>query len=103
MDMASDTLLSVVTVIIFIVSGVFGVIGYLLAQKDTKQGKDIDMLFLIHKEDAEKLEALKLEIAGDYHKKPEIDRIMAENRSYLNEKFGYIEKLIMAASQSHKS
>lgn len=92
----------IITVAIFVMGGVFSLIGYLLAQKDKKQGEDIYMLFSIHKEDSERLEALRLEIAGDYHKKPEIERIMAENRNYLNEKFGYIEKLIMASNHNNR-
>lgn len=100
--MQGDILLAVVTIVIFVITVFFSLIGYFLMQKDTKQGRDIDMLFAIHKEDSERLEAHKLETAGNYHKKPEIERMMAENRSYLNEKFDYMEKLIVAVS-GHRS
>lgn len=75
-----------------VATGVFSIIGYLLAQKDKQQGKEIEamradhekrveeikgsinLLFRKHDEDVARLEALKLQIAERHYGKDELDR-----------------------------
>ncbi len=50
-----------------------GVVGWLLANKDAKQGHEIDLLFKKHDEDAAALGALRIEIAKEHYLKHELD------------------------------
>lgn len=51
----------------------FTVLWYLLQQKDTKQQKDIELLWTKHDLDAKELENLKLQIAQQHYVKSELD------------------------------
>lgn len=54
-------------------SGLIGIVGWLLANKDAKQSKEIDLLFKKHDEDAAALASLRLEIAKEHYLKHELD------------------------------
>lgn len=51
-----------------------GAIGWLLADKDAKQAKQIDLLFRKHDDDAKALQDLKVEIAKEHYLKHELDQ-----------------------------
>lgn len=66
------------------VSLLFGVIGYLLSQKDKRQGEeiaeikatcraDIENLYRLHHADHEKLSEYKLLVAQNHYTQPQID------------------------------
>lgn len=86
-----DNLLSI---IMFVMSGASTVIFWLLKEKDKMQQRQITLLFDKHDADAKLLDALRLEIAHDYHDKSDIEKIMTANKTYLDEKFGSLERLI---------
>ena len=58
---------------LFILTGLFTVLWYLLQQKDAKQQKDIELLWAKHDLDAKELELLKLQIASQHYVKSELD------------------------------
>ena len=49
------------------------IIGYFLRQKDAAQEKQITALWEKHDDDANKLEALRLQIASEHYVKRELD------------------------------
>lgn len=49
------------------------VVGWLLANKDAKQAKEIELLFRKHDADVEALNTLRLEIAKEHYLKHELD------------------------------
>lgn len=63
-----------IDIVDLLVTTAFAILGYLLQQKDTKQGKQIDLLFEKHDHDAAALDALKLKIAEQHYQKAELDR-----------------------------
>lgn len=63
-----------IDIIDLLVTTIFAILGYLLQQKDAKQGKQIELLFEKHDADATALEALKLKIAEQHYQKAELDR-----------------------------
>lgn len=89
--MSNDVLLGLAGAII---SAAFSIILYFLKEKDRLQQRQITLLFEKHDADAKLLDALKLEIAHDYHDKRDIEKIMTANKTYLDEKFGSLERLI---------
>lgn len=64
---------SIVEIVLAIVSAFFIVLWYLLQQKDSKQQKDIELLWTKHDMDAKELELLKLQIASQHYVKTELD------------------------------
>ena len=58
---------------IVVISFVFAIIGWLLSNKDKKQAEEIDKLFQLHKEDADKLSALQIYIAGQHYERKDLD------------------------------
>lgn len=64
---------SIVEIALAIVSAFFIVLWYLLQQKDSKQQKDIELLWTKHDMDAKELELLKLQIASQHYVKTELD------------------------------
>lgn len=50
-------------VIVSVIGVVFGLIGWLLSNKDKKQEEEIVELFRLHKEDSTRLQSLELDIA----------------------------------------
>ena len=50
-----------------------GIVGWLLANKDAKQGGDIDLLFRKHDADVDALNSLRVEIAKEHYLKHELD------------------------------
>jgi hypothetical protein len=50
-----------------------GLVGWLLSNKDTKQGEEIKLLFKKHDDDAAALAALRIEIAKEHYLKHELD------------------------------
>jgi len=63
----------VVDLVVFGLSLIFGVVGWLLAAKDRKQAAEIDKLFVLIKDEAEKRTALQLYIAGKHYERHELD------------------------------
>lgn len=66
------------------IAALFSVIGWLLSNKDKKQGEDIaelkaeckkeiDTLYLLHHEDEAKLAELRLMIAQNHYTQPQVD------------------------------
>ena len=61
-------------IVILVLTILFGVIGFLLSQKDAKQADEIKILFKKHDEDSEALAQLRLQIAGNHYERSELDR-----------------------------
>ena len=64
---------AVVEVVLAIATAFFGILGYLLQQKDAKQEEAIKLLWDKHDVDAKELELLKLQIASQHYVKSELD------------------------------
>jgi hypothetical protein len=60
-------------IVLFLMSGIFTVLWYLLTQKDAKQAKEIALLFEKHDHDAQALQELRVQIAEGHYKKSELD------------------------------
>lgn len=65
--------LALVEIAVFILSGIFAVLWWLLKNKDSKQEKDIDLLWTKHDEDAKRLQEVELDIARRHYVKDELD------------------------------
>jgi hypothetical protein len=87
----------------FVVTVLFGVIGFLLSRKDTKQEETIHEnkeavdkliadLYAKHEDDSRKLEALAIDVAKNYNPKHEITDLFGTFRLYLNERFDRLEQ-----------
>ena len=92
-----------VAVGLFVVTVLFGVIGFLLSRKDAKQEETIRSnketldkliadLYAKHDEDSRKLEALAIDVAKNYNPKHEITDLFSTFRLYLNERFDRLEQ-----------
>lgn len=79
---------------ITLIGVVVSVIGYLLSRKDTAQEAQIYELYHKHEEDAARLQALEIRIAGSHYQKPEVDRLLDKFKGYLDEKFLALEHLV---------
>lgn len=88
---------------LFLMTILFGVIGFLLAKKDAKQeetireNKDvidrlIADLYAKHDEDSRRLETLAIDVAKNYNPKHEITGLFDTFRLYLNERFDRLEQ-----------
>lgn len=66
---------------------VFSVIGWLLSNKDKKQGEEITKLFALHDEDSKELMQLRLEIARNHYPKSELDVRFAQLDATIKEGF----------------
>lgn len=86
--------MDLITIAIFVFTIIFGVIGWLLANKDAQQGKFIEDLYNKHEADAAKLAALELLVASDHYRKPEVDSLFNMMRTTLSEGFDRIEKAL---------
>jgi hypothetical protein len=98
-----------VEIVLFLISGVFTVLWYLLTQKDAKQAKEIDLLFKKHDEDAHALHELRVQIAEGHYKKSELDykfdRLeLAITNSFitLGSKFDKLSDVLVAHIQQDK-
>ena len=65
---------SIVEIGLCAVTGLFVLLWYLLTQKDTKQQKDIELLWQKHDSDVVELQQLKLQIASQHYVKAELDQ-----------------------------
>ena len=65
---------TVVEIALFVLTGLFVVLWYLLLQKDSKQQKDIELLWTKHDSDVTELQQLKLQIASQHYVKAELDQ-----------------------------
>jgi hypothetical protein len=79
---------------VFVVGGIFSVIGYLLSRKDVSQETQILELYKKHEDDVYRLQILELKIAETHYRKPEVDRLIDGLKGYLNEKFSAIEQIL---------
>lgn len=90
---------------LFLLTILFGVIGFLLARKDAKQEemirenkeaceRAIADLYAKHEEDSRRLEALAIDVAKNYNPKHEITGLFDNFRLYLNERFDRLEQAI---------
>lgn len=60
--------------VLYIAGGLFGLLWFLLRQKDAAQAEQIKLLFKKHDEDSAELQALKLQIASQHYVKGELDQ-----------------------------
>ena len=65
---------TIVEIALFVLTGLFVVLWYLLLQKDSKQQKDIELLWTKHDSDVTELQQLKLQIASQHYVKAELDQ-----------------------------
>jgi hypothetical protein len=63
----------IIHIAISILAAVFGVLWYLLKQKDSAQERQIDMLFRKQDENESGLNELRIHIAGNHYVKTELD------------------------------
>ena len=94
---------------------IFGVIGWLLTNKDKKQGEeiaelkrqhkdDVDTLYKLHHADAAKLQEFELEIARNHYPKPELDQRFSQLDATIKDGFrglGMDIKEMTRALQKH--
>ena len=80
-----------------------GIIGSLLAKKDSQQEKEIENLikeienlWKKHDEDVSTLRLLELKIAANHPDRDSIKDMFADFKAYLDEKFGRIEQAVNA-------
>lgn len=76
-----------IVVAIFITGTIFSVIGWLLSNKDKKQGEEITKLFALHEADSRELMQLRLEIARNHYPKSELDVRFAQLDATIKEGF----------------
>ena len=86
-----------------LVSILIGVVGWLLASKDTKQQQEIAVLFKKHDDDAAALAALRVEIAKEHYLKHELDdrfrsleQAIKESSATLGGKFDNLAETLVA-------
>lgn len=90
---------------LFVLTVLFGVVGFLLARRDDKQedafkeykeavDKMIADLYVKHDEDSKRLESLAIDVAKNYNPKHEITDLFSTFRLYLNERFDRLEQAI---------
>lgn len=79
-----------------------GLVGWLLANKDAKQGEEIVLLFKKHDEDAAALAALRIEIAKEHYLKHELDsrfqsleQAIKESSAALGSKFDKLTSVLI--------
>ena len=60
-------------IVLFILGIILTIIGYLLSQKDSKQQKEIDILFKKHDIDALALQELRERVVGNHYERRELD------------------------------
>jgi hypothetical protein len=53
---------------------IFSVIGYLLADKDRKQGAETEKMFMLHHRLKEEISLFQLKVAENHYPKNELDR-----------------------------
>ncbi len=85
---------AIAVLMVFVLGVIFGVICWLLNNKDAQQEKKIDDLFAKHQADADKLVNLELIVAGQHYKKSEIDALMKDFREYLDKRFDRLEDAV---------
>ena len=80
-----------------------GLVGWLLANKDSKQAHEIELLFQKHDKDAQDLAELKLIIAKEHYIKAELDErfksldtTFREGFRELNTQFSTLSSALMA-------
>lgn len=78
----------------FIMSGVFTVLWWLLRQKDEKQAQDIAKiselikdLYMKHQEDERELYSLRIKIAENHPPKQEIEKMIADMKHHFDQRF----------------
>lgn len=72
---------------VFVLGIIFSVIGWLLSNKDKKQGEEIAKLFVLHDDDSKELMRLQLEIARNHYPKSELDVRFAQLDATIKEGF----------------
>lgn len=78
---------TIVSIAIFVLGGVFSVIGYLLRQKDVEQGEQIKMLFQRNDERQRQMQELEVRMASHYYPKDELDRKFDKLENTLSDGF----------------
>jgi hypothetical protein len=101
----------ILTICLFLLGGLFGVVWYLLRQKDAQQEESIKLLFKKHDLDEQKLVELRVQIAQNYYHKQELDyRFRELSDSFkdvgtrLERKFDELQKMLVThvANQNNK-
>lgn len=90
----------VVTVSIFVLGGIFSVVWFLLRQKDAHQEEQIKLLFKKHDEDADALNALRIQIAENHYHKAELDYRFAQLNDTFRDVGARLEKKFDALQDS---
>ena len=73
-----------VAIALGVLSMLFGVIGWLLSSKDKKQEEQISDLYTVHREDADRLTALQIQIASNHYQKNELDHKIEKLEQSIN-------------------
>lgn len=73
---------------------IFTIIGYLLAQKDSRQSEQIKDLYDKCAANAKNSQNLELQLARDHYPKAEVQALLENFKNYLNERFDRIEQAV---------
>jgi hypothetical protein len=84
-------------------TAVFGIIGWLLSNKDAKQAEEIKLLFKKHDDDSKELMELRIKIAEQHYQKPELDAKFSDINATLKTGFAGLEASIKEMSKSFLS
>ena len=98
--------LALVEIAVFILSGIFAVLWWLLKNKDAKQEKDIELLWAKHDEDAKRLQEVEIDIARHHYVKDELDLRFSKLEAAVREGMvmmgGKFDKLTDLLIEGHK-
>lgn len=83
---------SIATGVMFVLSGIFTVVWFLLRQKDAAQAAQIALLFSKHDDDAQRLADLELKIAERHYQKAELDSKFERLEQSLRDGLGELGK-----------
>ena len=88
---------------LFVMTLVFGVLGWLLSNKDAKQADELKLLFKKHDEDVAELTNLRIKIAEQHYQKPELDAKFNDINATLKSGFLGLEASIKEMAKSFMS
>ena len=91
------------SIVLIVITLVFGVLGWLLSNKDAKQADELKLLFKKHDEDVAELTSLRIKIAEQHYQKPELDAKFNDINATLKSGFSGLEVSIREMAKSFMS
>jgi len=87
------TLHDYIDIILFILSALFSIIGFLLIKHLEAVKQDVKQLYTMHHEDQANLTSLQIKLAENYPMKEELRRMATDIKDYFDERFKVVELL----------